>query len=82
MKTTVNFICPEIVGSMGNGCYDVPNGATIRDVFRVCQSENNITVNEDYLRWLLLLANGKPAVWDTVLEPDSEVYILRRALGG
>lgn len=82
MNIETKFLCPEIVGEMKNGLYEVPEGATVRDLFKECESRNNINVNTEYYKWLQFLADGKPASWDTALDGVKTVHILRIALGG
>jgi hypothetical protein len=82
MEINVKFVCPEVLGTMKNGRYAVPEGATILELLCACQEKNNFHVEEEQKKSLLLLADGKRADWDTVLREDSQVLFLRRALGG
>ncbi len=82
MQIEAKFICPEIVGEMKNGTYTVAEGSTIRDLLTTCQKENNIFIKEEYLKWLVYLADGKPAHSDTLLDGVNMVYILRAVVGG
>lgn len=82
MQIEVRFLCPELVGKMKNGVYSVPDGSTIRDLFAACMRENDFVPEQDYIKWLVLLADGRPAVWDTVLDQVSKVHVLRAVLGG
>ncbi len=82
MKIKVHFNCPEILGSMKNGEYEIPEGATVRDLFLVCQRQNDFTVKEEHVKWLLVLADGKQAKWDAVLSDGGSVHIIRGIMGG
>ncbi|NLO96825.1 MAG: MoaD/ThiS family protein [Peptococcaceae bacterium] len=82
MKIKVSFVCQEVVGNMKDGIYEVPEGSTISDLFAVCEKENNIFINDEYRKWLLFLADGKPVKWDTVLHNVDTVHVIRAAVGG
>jgi molybdopterin converting factor small subunit len=82
MKIEVRFKCPEILDSLKNGDYEVPAGATVAELFRVCQEKNNTRVEEEHKKWLLILVNGKQAEWDTVLNSGGKVFFLRGVMGG
>ncbi len=82
MQIDVRFLCPELVDKLKSGIYRVPAGATVRDLFDVCLKENGAEVEEDVLRWLMFLADGRPVQWDTVLDNVKRVHVLRAILGG
>ncbi len=82
MKISVKFSCPEILSSLKNGIYDVPEGTSIRELLSTCEMENNTHINERYLKWLLIIMNGRQSNWSTILSEGSKVSFLRGALGG
>ena len=82
VKIQVYFVCQEVVGDMKDGIYEVAEGSTIRDLFSVCEKENNIFIKDEYRQWLVFLADGKQAQWDTVLHKVNTVHIIRAAVGG
>jgi len=82
LKVTVKFSCPEVLGSLKSGVYDVADGSSVRELLAVCEAECNFQVNEKHLKWLLVVANGRQAGWHTVLSEGGQVSFLRGALGG
>ena len=82
MKISVKFSCPEVLGELKSGVYDVPDGISVRELLAACERECNYQVNENHLKWLLVVADGRQANWHTVLSEDGKVLFLRGALGG
>lgn len=82
MQIKVIFLCQEIVGELKSGTYTIPDEATIRDLFEVCQKENNIAVNPENFDLLVFLADGKTANWHTKLNGVKKIYVLREIIGG
>lgn len=82
MKIEVKFACPEVVGAMRSGVYEVEEGKTIRDLLAVCEKENGITVDPAYHQWMCFMKNGVAATLDTPLEGAKSVYFLKVVHGG
>ena len=82
MKVSVKFSCPEVLGNLKSGVYDVASGTSVRDLLTVCGTECNFQVDEKHLKWLLVVVNGRQVNWHTALSENSEVLFLRGALGG
>lgn len=82
MQLEVRFLCPELVGKVNSGIYTVADGATIRDLVAVCLRESDVVLEEGFEKWLVFLADGKPATWDTKLDRIKKVHVLRAVLGG
>ena len=82
MKISVKFSCPEVLGDMESGDYDVPEGISVRELLAACEKKCNFQVDEKHLKWLLVVADGRQANWHTVLSEDCKVSFLRGALGG
>ena len=82
LKVSVKFSCPEVLGDLKSGVYDVADGISVRELLAVCETKCNFQVNEKHLKWLLVIANGRQVNWHTVLSEDSRVSFLRGALGG
>jgi hypothetical protein len=70
------------VDRLKSGIYSVPEGATIGQLFQVCAEENRAEISEEDRRWLMFLADGRPAGWDTVLGNVKRVHVLRAIMGG
>jgi len=82
LKISVKFSCPEVLGELKSGVYDVPDGISVRELLAACEKECNYQVNENHLKWLLVVADGRQVNWHTVLSEDGKVLFLRGALGG
>ena len=82
MKITVKFACPEILGNLPSSVYELQGGSSVRDLLLLCEKENGFEVNEDHLKYMLVLVNGKQCAWDSIIEDDSQVSFLRGAMGG
>ena len=82
MKITVKFSCPEVLGDLKSGVYDVAEEISVRELLAACERECNFQVNEKHLKWLLVIADGRQVSWQTVLSDGGNVSFLRGALGG
>ena len=82
MKITVKFSCPEVLGGLKSGVYDVVDGISVRELLSACETECNFQVNEKHLKWLLVVADGRQANWNAILSDGGNVSFLRGALGG
>ena len=82
LKISVKFSCPEVLGDLKSGVYDVANGISVRELLAACEKECNFQVDEKHLKWLLVIADGRQANWGTVLSDGGNVSFLRGALGG
>ena len=82
MKISVKFSCPEVLGGLKSGVYEVAAGVTARELLAACEKDCNFKVDEKHLKWLLVVANGRQVSWNTVLSDDGSVAFLRGALGG
>lgn len=82
MQIEVRFVCPEVLGGLRSGTYDVPEGASISDMMDLCIEAGEGTVRDDLINYVIFLKNNKPAYADTVLEAGDKVMVLRRIYGG
>jgi hypothetical protein len=82
MEVDARFLCDEVIGDVESGTYNIPQGSTIRDLFDECMRLNNVTVDEEMLKWIQLLADGKPARWETKLDGVKRVHFVRSIVGG
>ena len=82
MQVEVKFICPELVGPLRSGAYEVPEGAAISDLLEISRSECAGRVPETVSDQLLYLVNGKSAQQDARLSGGDMVYVLRKVYGG
>jgi molybdopterin converting factor small subunit len=82
LKISVKFSCPEVLGGLKNGVYEVAAGSTVRELLAACETECNYQVNEKHLKWLIVIADRRQVGWNTILPDDCNVLFLRGALGG
>ena len=82
MRIEAKFICPEIVGPLRSGAYEVPEGAAISDLLAISRAEHYGQAPECGKDFLLFLRNGKPAQVDTKIAPGDKIHILREVFGG
>ena len=82
MKISVKFSCPEVLGELKSGVYDVPEGISVRELLAACETECKFQVDEKHLKWLLVVADGRQVNWQTPLSNGGKVLFLRGALGG
>ena len=82
MKIEVRFACPEVVGTMRSGVYEIAEGGCIRDLLALCERENGVSVDPAHLQWLSCMKNGLSATLDTPLEGAKSVYFLKVVHGG
>jgi sulfur carrier protein ThiS len=82
LQIEVQFICPEIVGPLRSGAYDVPENTTISELLEISSSECSCKLSENVLDYLLFLLNGKSAQPDAKLTHGDKLYVLRTVFGG
>ncbi len=82
MQIEVRFVCPEVLGILKSGAYEVAEGASISDLMDVCIKAGEGTVRDDFVNYVIFLKNNKPAYSDTVLEAGDKVMVLRKIYGG
>ena len=82
IQISVRFSCPEVLRGLKSGVYDVVEGTSVRELLAICERECDFQVNEKHLKWLLVIADGRQAGWNTILSEGGKVSFLRGALGG
>jgi hypothetical protein len=82
VKISVKFSCPEVLGGLKSGVYDVAEGSSVRELLAACEKECDFQVNDKHLKWLLVVADGRQAGWNAILSDGGNVSFLRGALGG
>ena len=82
MKITVKFACPEILGDLKSGTYELPKGSSVRELLLLCEKDCGLEVKEDHLKYMLVLVNGRQCAWESIIEEGSNVSFLRGAMGG
>ena len=82
MQIEVKFVCPELVGPLRSGAYDLPEGATILELLEKSRSEHPGLTPETATDYLLFLLNGKSAQMHARLSHGDKLYVLRKIFGG
>ena len=82
MQIEVRFICPELVGPLRSGVYDLPENVTISELLERSCSEHPGRTQKTATDYLLFLLNGRPAQPDARLSPGDMLYVLRKIFGG
>jgi len=82
LRVELKFFCPELVGPLRGGVYDVPENATISELLEISGSECSYRIPDTSLDYLLFLLNGKSARPDARLSPGDKIYVLRKVFGG
>lgn len=82
MLAKVKFHCKDIVGSLENGEYDIPEGSTVKGFMDFLQNHAGETISEQNLDSMVYMVNGKPADENTVLTEGAFMRVLYKILGG
>ena len=82
MQVTAKFMCPEVVGPVKGGAYEVPEGTDAAGLLALARQACGLPVDEGLAGQLLFLRNQRPATGDTVLEEVDTVLFLRKIYGG
>lgn len=81
MVVTARFMCPELVGALKSGPYDVPEGSCPAEVLTCARRQAGLE-EKDLTEHMMFLRNGRPAMADTVLQEGDQVFFLRKLYGG
>lgn len=82
MKIKANFYCPDIIGELRSGDYELPEGADIAALFAQAQAEAGVSYDEDVKTFLNLMVNNIKADWGTVLHDGDVLRMLFKIYGG
>lgn len=82
MTVTVKYSVRDLVGSMRDGAYDIPDGATIEELIVLSQKEAGETLSDDVKNSFIFLLNSRTAAWDTLLSDGDKLRVLYKILGG
>jgi len=83
MTIRLRTVCPEYVGGLPNGSYEVPDGATAREALYQCIREYNGTEPErERLAKLMFLRGSSHIPADTALSDGDSLAVLRPLYGG
>jgi molybdopterin converting factor small subunit len=82
MRLTAKFSCPDIVGHLREGEYEVADGATVRDAMESFFKEDGRELTDGVINNVVFVVNYMPAQWETVLNEGDSLRVLYRFLGG
>jgi hypothetical protein len=82
LKVSVRFSCTEVLGRLESGDYELHAGGTVRELLSTCETKYAVAINEEYLKWLLVVVNGHRVNWDAVVPEGGRVLFLRGPSGG
>ncbi len=83
MKITLKTICPEIVGALPNGEYEVPDDCDAKSALMICIAQYDGTdVKHDCLDHIIYMRNGQHIQPDCILQDGDLLMALRPVHGG
>ena len=82
MTVNLTFFCPELVGTLRDGAYEIPDGVTARQAMLALEQSRDTRLNPDFFPWTFPIINGTVADWETCLSPDDRMQIHYIVMGG
>jgi molybdopterin converting factor small subunit len=82
MKITAKFSCPDIVGNLREGDYEIADGATILEAMEAFFRDDGRELSDGVKKNVVFVLNYMPAQWETVLKEGDNMRVLYRFLGG
>lgn len=83
MVIQLKTVCPEIIGQLPNGEYQVASGVTVGQALRSCLESQGMTIpKEEQLSSLLYVVNHQLTKPDALLEDGDRLMVLRPVRGG
>lgn len=82
MIINVKFSCPDIVGHLREGDYEVADGATVREAMNTLFREDGREMTDGVINNVVFVINYMPAQWETVMKEGDKLRVLYRFLGG
>ena len=83
MKIRVKAVCPEVLPTVKDGEYEVPDNITAGEAMEICLDIcGREGMQQDYASRLLYLLNGNRANAASVLHEGDKLYLLRPVYGG
>ena len=83
MKISLKTICPEILGALPNGEYEVPDGCDAKSALLSCVAQYGGTdVKHDCLDHVIYMRGGQHITPDCVLSEGDRLMALRPVHGG
>ena len=83
MNIKLKTVCPEIIGRLPNGEYDVADGSSaLKALALALESQGMPVPEEEQLAKLMYVINNHSAKWDVVLQDGDKLMVLRPVIGG
>lgn len=83
MRIYIKPICPEILGGMSSGWYEVDNGlSAIEALTSALKLSGADDIQKEVLTMLVYMRNGKHISSETVLVDGDQLMALRPVYGG
>ena len=83
MNVTLKTVCPEIIGRLPNGEYDVADGSSALKALALALESKGMPVpEEEKLAKLMYVINNRSAKWDVILQDGDKLMVLRPVIGG
>lgn len=83
MNINLKTVCPEIIGRIPNGSYDVADGSSALTALALCIESQGLPVpEEEKLTRLLYVINNHQVKADAPLQDGDKLMVLRPVIGG
>jgi len=82
MTVNLSFLCPELVGTLRDGAYEISDGLTAQQAMLEPERKCDTGLNPDFFPWTFPIINGAVADWETILSPDDRMQIHYIVMGG
>jgi molybdopterin converting factor small subunit len=82
MRITAKFSCPDILGHLREGEYEVEDGATVLGAMESFFKEDGRELTDGVKNNVVFVVNYMPATWETRLNEGDSLRVLYRFLGG
>lgn len=82
ISVNIRFLCRDITGNIESGIYTVEKGATVAELFALCEEQYNKKIDEELKDRIIFLIDGKEVSWDYVLSDGQKINAVRPVFGG
>jgi len=82
LTINVKFIATELTPGLISGDYDIEDGSSVLDLYRLCEKASGVKISEKNLQSLYSLFNSRPVRLETPLTENGTLHVCRVVLGG
>ncbi len=83
MTIRLKTVCPEQIGELPDGTYEVPEGCSAAEALQVCMAARGlVTLSPDREAQLIFMRNNKHIQPETPLSESDRLMVLRPLFGG